>query len=394
MNYQKLFCELLDVHEKMGYLRDNRIKKILEKAPLLDFFSPLQLQRFIIYDAPVLFYYKDENINRTVSAPHMISMMLSIMELSPHDHVLILGAKGGFMESIIAKAVSKVSILEENKEIAKCTENSLKKANIKNVIIEEANPLFGWPNQEIFTKVLITGAIPIIPANIYQQTQENGLIIVPFIHGDMNNQIIFQIIKRKINFDINNYGNVIFSPLYCSDLPNVDEKHDITMEKIITNIKIQNFYKNINQNDFSEKFIQIPKLAILPTAFDENEQISKEISGNIPKLKKVENENSPISLQKETIWVTLFNPEKVELEVSLEFQIVESDFSFFTPNILLHAVSESKIKIPIEFALKNGFLTLNIICKLKNGFRIAHSIEKLFVVFLDEHWSLIFEKIK
>ena len=60
INYQNLYRKLLSIHAKAGYLRDRRIQKILGDIPLELLFTPDQLNRFILQDSPVLFYYRDE----------------------------------------------------------------------------------------------------------------------------------------------------------------------------------------------------------------------------------------------------------------------------------------------------------------------------------------------
>ena len=56
IDFQATFQKLLEYHAKMGYLRDKRIQRILEDFPLERLFSNDQLARFVLQDAPVLFY--------------------------------------------------------------------------------------------------------------------------------------------------------------------------------------------------------------------------------------------------------------------------------------------------------------------------------------------------
>ncbi len=113
MAYQDLFKKLLDYHEKKGFLRNKRVKDILGEINLEILFNEDQLKQFLLADSPVLFYYQDEINARTVSALHMICMILSMIDLKIDDNVLILGSKGGILETAIAKSVKKVLILEK-----------------------------------------------------------------------------------------------------------------------------------------------------------------------------------------------------------------------------------------------------------------------------------------
>ena len=68
-----------------------------------------------------MFYFLNEDNYRTISAPHMISIMLQGLALEPKDDLLILGAKSGYIAALAHKLApnGKILILEANSDIAK-----------------------------------------------------------------------------------------------------------------------------------------------------------------------------------------------------------------------------------------------------------------------------------
>ena len=121
IDYQNQFKSLLKRHIELGYLRNPKIQEILEQLPLENILEESQLKKFVLNDMPALFYYKDSTDFRTISAPHMINITLSLLELNNSDEVLILGSKGGLIETVIAKIVKNVYIVEEHEEVASIT---------------------------------------------------------------------------------------------------------------------------------------------------------------------------------------------------------------------------------------------------------------------------------
>ena len=180
-NYQDQFRNLLKLHIERGYLRDPKIQRILEEIPLNRILNEEQLQRFVLMDSPALFYYRDQQNVRTISAPHMISMTLSMLELHKDDNVLIIGSKGGLIEAAIAKAVAHAYILEEHEEVAALTEETFIKLGMTNIWVHRGNPFHGLRENGPFSKILITGAVPFLSRQLIEQLSVNGILVLPLM---------------------------------------------------------------------------------------------------------------------------------------------------------------------------------------------------------------------
>ena len=106
-----------------GYLKDKRLFKAFLEVKLEDFIPRVyQSQARIYEDIPSLFYNDRKNPEnlRTISAPHMISIMLQGLVLEEDDELLILGAKSGYIAALAHRLSPKgnIVILEANSKIA------------------------------------------------------------------------------------------------------------------------------------------------------------------------------------------------------------------------------------------------------------------------------------
>lgn len=201
-----------------GYLRDRRLFKAFLEEKLTDFIPRRHARRARIYeDVPSLFYFDRNNPEslRTISAPHMISIMLQGLVLSEGDELLILGAKSGYIAALAHKLSpkGKIVILEANLKIAKITERNLKKLNYINIEVIVKNPLAGLVEKSPWQKILVTGAIKqerIYPL-LRQLDPKSGVLFAPI--GEEIIQTYTQILRTDNNFYGKKQLQVRFTPL-------------------------------------------------------------------------------------------------------------------------------------------------------------------------------------
>ena len=202
-----------------GYLKDIRLFKAFLDVQLEKFVPKEILPSVKIYDdAPVLFYYereRPENL-RTISAPHMITIMLQNLILKENDDLLILGAKSGYIAVLAHKLApkGKIVILEANSRIAKITQKNLEHLGLNEKIeVIVKNPLVGMPEMGPWKKILVTGAIKqekIYPL-LNQLDHEYGVLFAPI--GEEFIQTYTQILRLNNDFYGKKHLSVRFTPL-------------------------------------------------------------------------------------------------------------------------------------------------------------------------------------
>ena len=235
-NLFALKVQLLFSLVNRGFLNDIRLFKGFLKLELQQF-VPRHLRKYVrLYDdAPSLFYYDKQNPEnlRTISAPHMITIMLQNLLLEDDDDLLILGAKSGYIAALAHEMApkGKIYILEANSSIAKFTAKNIRKLNLEDCIkVIVKNPLEGMPELKPWQKILVTGAIRerrIYPL-LSQLDPNNGVLFAP-IGGEMT-QIYTRIARDGDNFTAHQQLQVRFTPLIT--------QLEIDELKLITDISI------------------------------------------------------------------------------------------------------------------------------------------------------------
>ena len=208
-----------------GQLNDIRLFKAFLELNLKEF-VPLRVRKYIqklhmgtIYeDTPTLFYFDREHPEtvRTISAPHMIVIMLQNLLLKEDDDLLILGAKSGYISVLAHKMApkGKIKILEANSRIAKITQKNIERLNLQDhieVIIK--NPLEGLPEFSPWQKILVTGAIETSEINtlLNQLDPEQGVLFAPIGGDDV--QDYTQILRKDDEYYAEVQLQVRFTPL-------------------------------------------------------------------------------------------------------------------------------------------------------------------------------------
>jgi len=213
--------KLLDGLIRSQYLKDKRLINAFLETPLEEFIhqdnlGPFQIDFTKFYqDIPNLFYYLNPENYRTISAPHMISIMLQGLSLEESDDLLILGAKSGYIAALAHKLAPKgnILILEANSDIARITKENLERMNFENIDIIVKNPLEGMPDKGPWKKILVTGAITQkrIHPLLKQLDSNDGVLYAPI--GEDFVQAYTQILRDNHEYFGKRQLQVRFSPL-------------------------------------------------------------------------------------------------------------------------------------------------------------------------------------
>lgn len=208
---------LLDSLMAKNLLKDRRLYRAYMDIPLEEFIPQKYRDSVKLYkDIPNLFYYQDPQNYRTISAPHMITIMLQGLALKKDDDLLILGAKSGYISALAHELAPRgeIIILEANSEIAKITRENLEKLGLdKNITVIVKNPLEGMPDLSPWQKILVTGAIrqKRIHPLLRQLDPNEGVLYAPI--GEELVQTYTQILRMDGNFYGKKQLKVRFTPL-------------------------------------------------------------------------------------------------------------------------------------------------------------------------------------
>jgi len=166
---------LLAELEASGYLTDPRLEEAMLAVPR-HVFLPDELQEEAYADHPLPVGH-----GQTVSAPHMVAMMTSALQVKQGDNVLEIGTGVGYHAGVVKAMVGAegtVVSIEFVKELSQRAQANLKTAG-QDVIVLNRDGATGAPEYAPFDAVYVTCAIPEIPDALVRQLRDGGHFIAP-----------------------------------------------------------------------------------------------------------------------------------------------------------------------------------------------------------------------
>jgi protein-L-isoaspartate(D-aspartate) O-methyltransferase len=161
--------------ESGGYLNDPRLEEAMLSVPR-HLFVPDELRAAAYEDRPLPIGF-----GQTVSAPHMVAMMTTALQLDAGQKVLEIGTGVGYHAAIVKQIVGdkgRVDSVEFLPELAELARKNLKAAKIK-LNVHEGDGAAGWPEGAPYDAVYVTCAIPNVPQALVDQLREGGHFVAP-----------------------------------------------------------------------------------------------------------------------------------------------------------------------------------------------------------------------
>ena len=130
---------------------------------------------------------------QTISAPHMIGIMCSALNLSYGDKVLEIGTGSGYNAAVMSVLVGdsgQIFTIERIPELAEAAKQRMALLQIKNVTIIVGDGKNGLIEYSPFNKIVATCYARKIPEQLLLQLSDNGILLCP-----VGNELI-QVLKR------------------------------------------------------------------------------------------------------------------------------------------------------------------------------------------------------
>jgi protein-L-isoaspartate(D-aspartate) O-methyltransferase len=136
----------------------------------------------------------------TISGPHAVSRMTSVLEIQKTDKVLEIGTGSGYQSAILGHITDKVWTVEIIKPLAERTrgiyDGIIAKGytEYKNVKTRQADGYYGWEEAAPFDKIIVTCGIDHIPPALLKQLKTGGMMVIPV--GPPGAQHVLKITKE------------------------------------------------------------------------------------------------------------------------------------------------------------------------------------------------------
>lgn len=137
-------------------------------------------------------------MGQTISQPYIVALMTEKLSLNKNCQVLEVGTGSGYQTAILSKLAKKVYTIERLEQLSAAAQAALGRLQISNVEFYIGDGSCGWPEPHIFDRIIITAAIPQMPAPLIEQLAEGGLIMGPVGDTGVQELVVCEKKENKI----------------------------------------------------------------------------------------------------------------------------------------------------------------------------------------------------
>ena len=208
MNFDELWRRTVENLVREGIIGSEAVKRAFLKYPRYLFVEE-KYRKYAHLDEPLPI-----PAGQTVSAPHMVAIMLELAELKPGMSVLEIGTGSGWNASLISELVkTDVYTVERIPELVEFARRNLERAGVKNVHVIPGDGTLGFPPKAPYDRIIVTAGAPDIPKPLVEQLKPGGKLIIPVGSYHLWQDLLEVIKLEDGSIKVKNHGGVAFVPL-------------------------------------------------------------------------------------------------------------------------------------------------------------------------------------
>lgn len=208
MDPDELWGRTVERLVREGIIRSEAVRRAFLKYPRYLFVEE-RYKRYAHVDEPLPI-----PAGQTISAPHMVAIMLELADLKPGMNVLEVGTGSGWNAALIAELVkTDVYTIERIPKLVEFAMRNLEKAGVENVHVILGDGTKGFPPRAPYDRIIVTAGAPGIPEPLVEQLKPGGKLIIP-VGGYHLWQDLLEVLKKPDgSVKVRNHGGVAFVPL-------------------------------------------------------------------------------------------------------------------------------------------------------------------------------------
>ena len=129
---------------------------------------------------------------RALPAPVATARLIQLANIEPSYDVLEVGAATGYGTAIIADLAHSVVGLESDAGLAAAATTTLAAGKVTNATIKTGSLAAGAPDRGPYHVIIVSGAIPEVPAALFQQLRQGGRLIAVIASGPIGRATVFE----------------------------------------------------------------------------------------------------------------------------------------------------------------------------------------------------------
>lgn len=154
-------------------ITDQRIVSAIESVPR-DMFVPAESQAEAYAERALPI-----ECGQTISAPVIVGMMTTALDLSDRDKVLEIGTGTGYQTAILAKLCRRVYTIDRFRTLVAAADSRFRTLRLSNITTLVGDGIKGWPEQAPFDKIIVTAAGEEVPEALLKQLRVGGVLVIP-----------------------------------------------------------------------------------------------------------------------------------------------------------------------------------------------------------------------
>ncbi len=154
-------------------IRDERLLAAMREIPRHRFVPPALVHQAYA-DAPLPI-----GEGQTISQPYIVAEMTQLLDLSGEEKVLEIGTGSGYQTAILCRLAREVVTIETMPRLAARARDILEELEVANAVFRIGDGSLGAPEEAPFDRVIVTAASPDVPAPLFEQLVEGGVMVIP-----------------------------------------------------------------------------------------------------------------------------------------------------------------------------------------------------------------------
>jgi protein-L-isoaspartate(D-aspartate) O-methyltransferase len=204
---EEMRIKLVEMLKLEGRIKSKEVEKAFLEIPRENF-VPDEIKKYAYVDTPLQI-----GNSQTISAPHMVAIMVEELYIKKGQKILEIGAGSGYHAAIVSKLVGKkghVYTIERYSTLAEVAKKNLEKTGITNVTVETGDGSEGLLKYAPYDRIYVTCAAPDVPKPLIEQLKDGGILMIPIGKTICNLELIEKKDDKLIYKDL---GGCAFVPL-------------------------------------------------------------------------------------------------------------------------------------------------------------------------------------
>jgi protein-L-isoaspartate(D-aspartate) O-methyltransferase len=150
---------------------------------------------------------------QTISAPHMVAIMVEVLDADAGDRLLEIGTGCGYHAAVVAEVVGAENVysVEYHDELAERARATLDNLGYGEISVRAGDGRDGWAEHTPYDAAYLTCAAPSFPQAVLDQVRDGGIVLGPI--GDGRQHLVRGVVGEDGLAERTEHGAVRFVPL-------------------------------------------------------------------------------------------------------------------------------------------------------------------------------------